>query len=75
MQAIRLRNRSECHTNRIGKQVQTSDLLSTKEGLHLGPHLFNRIQIRTVRRKIQYFHSLFLHSLCYTTAVNFWLYF
>ena len=63
MQAIHLRNRSECHTNRIREQIQTSDLPSTKEGLHLGPHLFNGIQIGTAGRKVQYFHSLFLQDL------------
>ena len=41
MPAIQLRNRIECHTNRVREQVQTSDLPSTKEGLHLGPHLLN----------------------------------
>ncbi len=57
MPAIHLRNRIECHTNRVREQVQTSDLPSTKEGLHLGPHLLNGIQIGTVGRKI---HELFI---------------
>ena len=63
MQAIQLRNRIECHTNRVREQVQTSDLPSTKEGLHLGPHLLNGIQIGTVGRKVQNFHPLFLQDL------------
>ena len=63
MPAIQLRNRIECHTNRVREQVQTSDLPSTKEGLHLGPHLLNGIQIGTVGWKVQYFHSLFLQDL------------
>ena len=62
MQAIQLRNRSEGHTNRVREQVQTSDFPSTKEGLHLGPHLLNGIQIGTVGWKVQYFHSLFLQD-------------
>ena len=63
MQAIHLRNRSECHRNRIREQIQTSDIPSTKKGLHLGPHLCNGIQIGIVGRKVQYFHSLFLQDL------------
>ena len=63
MQAIQLRNRSKCHTNRIREQVQTSDFPSTKEGFHLGPYLFNGIQIGTVGRKVQYVHSLSLQNL------------
>ena len=62
MQAIQLRNRSEGHANRVREQIQTSDFPSTKEGLHLGPHLFNGIQIGTAGRKIQYFHPLFLQD-------------
>ncbi len=63
MPAIQLRNRIECHTNRVREQVQTSDFPSTKEGLHLGPHLLNGIQIGTVGRKVQNFHPLFLQDL------------
>lgn len=63
MQAIQLRNRSGSHTNLVREQGQTSDLPSTREGLHLRPHLFNGIQIGSVGRKIQRFHSLFHQNL------------
>ena len=50
--AVRRRNCLKSTLYRVRKSIQGPCLEFTKESLHLRPELFNRIQIRTIRWKI-----------------------
>ena len=62
MRAVKRWNISESLSDSIRKELQTANFPSAKNGFHLRPHFFNRVEIRAVGREIQPFHTLFCQN-------------
>lgn len=62
MQAVELRNTSECPLDSVRELFQAANLPFAKDGFHLGPHFLNGIEIWAVGRKVQYLHTLCLQD-------------
>lgn len=62
IQAVELRNTSEGSLDSARDLVQAANLPFAKEGVHLGPHFLNGIEIRAVGWKVQYLPALCLHN-------------
>ena len=62
MQAVELRNTSECPLDSVRELFQAANLPFAKDGFHLGPHFLNGIEIRAVGWKVQYLHALCLQN-------------
>ena len=63
MGAIQWRNTSESLLDGGREKVQAANLPWAEDGFHLRPHCPNGVEIRTVGRKIQHAHALFLQNL------------
>lgn len=60
MRTIQGRNVGESPMDGIREPVPATDFPAAEDGLHLGPHFLNGIEIRAKGRKIQNFHTLCL---------------
>ena len=62
MGAVPGRNARESLLDGIREEVQAADFPAAQDGVHLGPYLLNRIEIRAAGRKVPYFHTLCLQN-------------
>lgn len=62
MQAVELRNTSECPLDSVRKLFQAANLPFVKDDFHHRPHFLNGIETRAVGRKVQYLHTLYLQN-------------
>ena len=56
------RNTRESLLDGIREEVQAADFPAAQDGIHLGSHFLNRVEIRAVGQKVQYFYTLCLQN-------------
>ena len=57
-----MRNTRERFLDGIREEVQITNFPAAQDGFHLGPHFLNRVEIKAIGRKVQYFHTLCLEN-------------
>lgn len=62
MGAVWGRNTREGLLDGIRKEVQAADFPAAQDGVHLGSHFLNRVEIWAVEWKVQYFHTRYLQN-------------